>query len=74
LWGGFATLVEGSAKAFGEAAAISALEEGEDHGRNDYQRNLGDLSTEARLFVQSRLLPEQQRTHAMMSTLQHAVR
>src|SRR5712671_6360197 len=29
-WGAFAKLVEGSAKAFGEKAALSALEEGED--------------------------------------------
>jgi uncharacterized protein (TIGR02284 family) len=74
VWGGFAKLVEGGAKAFGEAAALSALEEGEDHGRNDYQRELDDLSAEARLFVQSQLLPEQQRTHAMMSTLKHSAR
>src|SRR5688572_137110 len=35
-WGGFAKLVEGGAKAFGEKAALSALEEGEDKGLHDY--------------------------------------
>src|SRR5687767_14489953 len=36
-WGGFAKLVEGSAKAFGVKAALAALEEGEDHGLRMYK-------------------------------------
>src|SRR5439155_20827476 len=40
-WGGFAKLVEGGAKLFGEKAAIAALEEGEDHGLKLY-RNRSD--------------------------------
>src|SRR3954453_1804696 len=35
LWGQFATAVEGSAATMGEKLAIAALEEGEDHGRDD---------------------------------------
>lgn len=31
-WGAFAKVVEGGAKAFGDKAAVAALEEGEDHG------------------------------------------
>ncbi|HVU05775.1 MAG TPA: DUF2383 domain-containing protein, partial [Polyangiaceae bacterium] len=38
IWGSFATLVEGGAAMLGNKAAISALEEGEDHGRDDYRR------------------------------------
>ena len=34
LWGQFATAVEGR-RGLGEKAAISALEQGEDHGRDD---------------------------------------
>jgi uncharacterized protein (TIGR02284 family) len=68
-WGTFAKLVTNSAQVFGEKAAIAALEEGEDHGRNDYQRDLNDLNAEARTFIESQVLPEQLRTHRAMSTL-----
>src|SRR5262245_8676029 len=37
-WGAFAKAVEGTANTFGAKAAIAALEEGEDHGRDDYKR------------------------------------
>jgi uncharacterized protein (TIGR02284 family) len=69
LWGQFATAVEGTATALGEKAAISALEEGEDHGRDDYIRDLKDLDLEARQLVEMRLLPEQRRTHDVISSL-----
>src|SRR4051794_3799727 len=36
-WGTFAKAVEGSAKLFGNAAALKALKEGEEHGLKDYQ-------------------------------------
>jgi uncharacterized protein (TIGR02284 family) len=69
VWGGFAKLVEGGAKAFGKKAAIAALEEGEDHGRDDYQRELRELGPEAREFVEGKLVPEQLRTHDELSAL-----
>jgi hypothetical protein len=68
-WGAFAKLVEGSAAALGEKAAIAALEEGEDHGRNDYKRDMKDLEPDVRQFVEQSLLPEQLRTHDAMSSL-----
>ena len=68
-WGAFAKMIEGSAKAFGERAAIAALEEGEDHGLADYRRELADLDPTARKFVETSLLPDQERTHASMSAL-----
>jgi uncharacterized protein (TIGR02284 family) len=68
-WGAFAKLLEGGAKLFGAKAAIAALEEGEDHGRDDYKRDAPKLAPEARAFVQQQLLPEQLRTHQAMSTL-----
>ena len=73
VWGSFAKLVEGSAKAFGESAAVSALEEGEDHGRDDYKRDLDKLSAEQRRFVESQILPEQQRTHDELSRIESRV-
>jgi hypothetical protein len=70
-WGTFAKLVEGGATAFGEKAAIAALEEGEDHGRDDYRRDLSKLPPEVRTFVETNILPEQLRTHGAMSRLKH---
>lgn len=72
-WGTFAKLMEGGAKLFGERAAIAALEEGEDHGRDDYRRDAPKLEPDARAFVQRQLLPEQLRTHQAMSSLKRAL-
>jgi hypothetical protein len=72
-WGTFAKLVEGGAKVFGEKAAVAALEEGEDHGRNDYQRDLDKLDTESRQLVERQVLPEQERTHRELSNLKKTV-
>ncbi|MEY2933742.1 MAG: hypothetical protein RL033_4491 [Pseudomonadota bacterium] len=68
-WGTFAKLMEGGAKLFGAKAAIAALEEGEDHGRDDYKRDAPKLEPDARAFVQQQLIPEQLRTHHAMSSL-----
>jgi uncharacterized protein (TIGR02284 family) len=65
-WGTFAKAVEGSAKVFGQKAAISALEEGEDHGNKEYS-DLDDLTPSTRRFVEVELLPEQRRTHDTLS-------
>lgn len=73
LWGTFARLVESGASALGDKAAIAALEEGEDHGRNDYRRDMKDLDPAAREFVQTSVLPEQNRTHQAMSTLKKSL-
>ncbi|MGC4069252.1 MAG: DUF2383 domain-containing protein [Polyangiaceae bacterium] len=62
-WGTFAKLVESSAAAFGEKSAIAALEEGEDHGINDYQRDLSDLDPSLRHLLEVTIIPEQRRTH-----------
>lgn len=72
-WGTFAKLVTSGAQAFGEKAAIAALEEGEDHGRNDYQRDLGELEPGARALIERQVLPEQLRTHRAMSTLKKSL-
>jgi demethoxyubiquinone hydroxylase (CLK1/Coq7/Cat5 family) len=72
-WGTFAQLVEGGASVFGDKAAVAALEEGEDHGKADYRRDLKDLDEPTRLFVESRVLPEQIRTHDAMSVLKKSL-
>jgi uncharacterized protein (TIGR02284 family) len=72
-WGVFAKAVEGGAKVFGEKAAISALEEGEDHGLEDYREELDDddLDTRSMSLLRDHLLPAQQQTHDRMSSLKH---
>lgn len=72
-WGAFARLVEGSAKAFGEKAAIAALEEGEDHGLRLYRGDIDKLDPASRALVEQDVLPAQERTHRSLSTLKHAM-
>jgi bacterioferritin (cytochrome b1) len=73
LWGGFAKLVEGSAKLFGEKAAVAALEEGEDHGLRLYRNELDGVDLGTRDLVERILLPEQDRTHRTMSAIKHRI-
>lgn len=73
MWGGFAKLVEGGAKMFGQSAAVQALEEGEDHGKSLYQNNLDELSPETQAFIRSQIMPEQRRTHDALSAMQRQV-
>ncbi|HVW26156.1 MAG TPA: DUF2383 domain-containing protein [Polyangiaceae bacterium] len=68
-WGAFAKLVETGAVTFGEKAAILALEEGEDHGRDDYRRDLPELVPSARQRIENDVIPEQNRTHFAISRL-----
>jgi hypothetical protein len=68
-WGAFAKAVEGTARIFGDKASIAALEEGEDHGLEDYKEDFDDLDTESRMLVQDRLLPAQKKTHDLISGL-----
>jgi len=74
IWGGFAKLVQGSATLLGVSPAVSALEEGEDRGREDYRADLGDLSRETQTFVSTTILPEQLRTHDVVSALKRKLK
>jgi len=73
VWGTFAKAVEGGAKVLGEKVAISALEEGEDHGRKEYRQELEKLDPASRAFVQGSILPEQERTHSALSQLKRGL-
>lgn len=68
-WGVFAKAVEGAATVIGEKAAIAALEEGEDHGMNEYRARLGELDSDTRDFIQARLMPAQNETHGIARAL-----
>lgn len=70
MWGGFAKMVEGGASLFGENSAISALEEGEDKGRDEYQRDADKLSAQNREFIMNSILPEQRRSHDKLNQIQ----
>ena len=50
-------------------AAISALEEGEDHGLNEYRTRLPDLDTDTQDFIRARLVPAQTETHGIARAL-----
>jgi hypothetical protein len=60
-WGAFAKAVEGTAKALGEAPALKALKEGEEHGVKEYESALErkDLDAGARALISGTLLPRQ---------------
>lgn len=67
-WGAFAKTVEGTAKVLGDKAAVSALEEGEDHGLKDYKKDADDVDPECQHIV-TKLISQQQLTHDRLSAL-----
>jgi len=69
IWGAFAKVVQSGADLLGERAAIAALEEGEDRGLKLYTENLDTCNYKTRSFIQTNLLPEQQRTHELCRSL-----
>ena len=50
---------------------VAALEAGEDRGMSLYTSGLDDCDAEARGFITTSLLPEQQRTHELCRTLKN---
>jgi uncharacterized protein (TIGR02284 family) len=67
-WGTFAKAITGTAKIFGETAAMKALKEGEEQGLSDYEKALKnpDLPEDCRKFISSTLMP---RTRSHLSVL-----
>ena len=72
-WGAFAKAVTGSAKLFGNTAALKALKEGEEHGLKEYQDALedGKLPADCRELIQGFLGKQRQHITAIDNT--HAV-
>lgn len=60
-WGAFAKTVTGTAKVFGNTAALKALKEGEEHGVKEYEDALKDehLPADALSLIRDTLLPRQ---------------
>jgi uncharacterized protein (TIGR02284 family) len=73
-WGAFASAVMGTAKLFGNQAAWEALQQGEEHGVNQYQDALDDehLPEECRVLIETKLLPAQRRHVAALKSIQAA--
>jgi hypothetical protein len=69
LWGAFARVVEAGAALIGPRALFAALEEGEDQGLTDYRAALDRVDAAGLALLRGVLLPEQIRTHALMSSL-----
>lgn len=61
VWGTWAQVVTGAAKAIGQETALKALKEGEEHGIKEYQEVLNDedVSQTAKNVIQQKLLPKQ---------------
>ncbi len=62
-WGSFAKAVEGTAKLFGNVAALKALKEGEEHGLKDYEEALKEEGLPADCQALIHGLMEKQRAH-----------
>jgi uncharacterized protein (TIGR02284 family) len=62
-WGAFAKAVEGTAKLFGDASALKALKEGEEHGLKEYEDAVKDTDLPADCQALARELLGRQRTH-----------
>ena len=60
VWGAFARSVEGSAKTLGDAAAIKALKEGEEHGLKDYESALENVDADSQRLIAD-FIPAQRR-------------
>lgn len=60
-WGAWAKVVEGTAKLFGDASALKALKEGEEHGLKDYRESIDDVDEPARELITNNLIPAQVR-------------
>jgi demethoxyubiquinone hydroxylase (CLK1/Coq7/Cat5 family) len=72
-WGVWAKLLQGGGDLLGEKTALSTLEQGEDHGLNDYRKDLDALDSDTRSWVESNILPKAEQTHGTMSTLKRTV-
>lgn len=72
-WGAFAQTVQGVAKAFGESSALKGLQQGEEHGLDDYEDALedDDVMPGCKEMIRAELLP---RTRRHIDTLQGLAR
>lgn len=72
-WGEFAKGVQGSAKLFGEQAAIAALEAGEKYGLKQYEDALkdDDVLPDCKSMIREQLIPRQRQHIAVLERLEN---
>jgi hypothetical protein len=68
-WEGLVRVVEGLADDIGDKATVAALEQGEEHGLEDYRVDLTRLAASSQQLVQMQLLPKQVQSHHAISEL-----
>ncbi len=70
-WGIFAQASQGVAKLFGESSALKGLQQGEEHGREEYEDALDDddVMPACKEMIRSELLPHTQRHIATLKGL-----
>jgi uncharacterized protein (TIGR02284 family) len=71
-WGVFARGVQAAANLFGAESAVSNLQNGEQHGRSDYEDALSDeeVMPEHKAMIRDELLPRTQRHIATLERLE----
>ena len=72
-WGSFAQAVEGAAKVLGESPALAVLEQGEEHGANEYREALEDsgVMESIKQQIRSKLLPRQESHIATLKAIRN---
>lgn len=62
VWGTFAKTYTGSAKLFGDEAAVKALNQGEEHGLKEYKEALEDdnIKVELKQTIRTQFVPKQE--------------
>ena len=73
VWGGLATIVQGTMNLFGDASALKSLKEGEEHGLKDYQEGVDDIDASSAQLVENQLIPAQQRHISLLDQLINSV-
>lgn len=68
-WVGFTKAIENVASLFGHSSVISAMEQGEDIGMDDYKDSLMRVDDVSKEMILRDLLPAQERTHWRMSEM-----
>jgi uncharacterized protein (TIGR02284 family) len=74
-WGKFAKLVEGTAKIFGDKAAVKALKEGEESGLKSYEKavNDPDLPADCANLIRSQFMPQTREHIATLDRLMERI-
>jgi uncharacterized protein (TIGR02284 family) len=70
-WGAWAKFIAGTARMFGNTAALEALRQGEQHGIKEYEKamEVDELDAETCKLIRNKLLPQSQAHIAVLDRL-----